>query len=74
MEVGALFLLFVVAIAAVTIRLVAGVFDGDLEGGAVVALNFENGSSETKALCGTMFIDDLSQEKVALEVRMFDTE
>lgn len=70
MEVGAVFVIAV----AVAVRLVASVFDGDVEGGTVVAVAFENGSGEAKVSRGTMFLDDLSRESVTPEVRMSDTE
>lgn len=63
-----------VAAVAVAVRLVASVFDGDVEGGTAVVVDFENGSREAKVSRGTMFLDDLSRERVALEVRMSDTE
>lgn len=63
----------VVVVVVVAVKQVASVVDGDVEGGIVVAVGVENGSSEARASRGPQFLN-LSRERVALELRMSDTE
>lgn len=61
------------AVVVDAVKLVARVADGDEEGGIVLAAGVENGSSEARASRGPLFLN-LSRERVALEVRMSETE